>query len=198
MKKMMLLGALLLTAAAGYGQESRQDVSISATSFFGPEVHGNAITMNTTTTLGLLASYRYMLTPRSALELNYSFSQDSFKYNTSFAPNARIHAREQEMSGAYVFNLNFRNFNPFVEAGVGAVIFTPITDATTNYKGAKQNTNIGGLFGGGLAYELSPSFDIRAEYRGFLLKAPDFGFSQFSTSRYEVLSTPSIGIAYHF
>ena len=26
---------------------------------------------------------------------------------------------------------------------------------------------IGGLFGAGVAYELSPSFDIRAEYRGF-------------------------------
>jgi opacity protein-like surface antigen len=198
MKKMMLLGALLLSAAAGYAQESRQDVSISGTYFFVPEIHGNAITLETTTTLGLLASYRFMLTPRSALEVNYGFSQESYKYTTSFAPNARIHARAQEMSAAYVYNMNFRRYNPFVEAGPGAIIFTPITDAGTNYKGAKQNTSIGALFGGGLAYELTPSFDIRLEYRGFLVKTPSFGFDQFAVKRYEVISTPSVGVAYHF
>ena len=203
MKKMMLLGALLLSAAAGYAQESRQDVSISGTYFFAPEIHGaGAVSLNTTTTLGLLASYRFMLTPRSALEVNYGFSQEAYKYNTNFNPNIRIHARAQEMSAAYVYNMNFRRYNPFVEGGPGAIIFTPITDASTNLKGGKQNTNIGAVFGGGVAYELSPSFDIRAEYRGFLVKTPDFGFNTGSLNlgikRYEVISTPSIGIAYHF
>ena len=74
----------------------------------------------------------------------------------------------------------------------------PLLDAGTNQFDAKQNTNIGGLFGAGLAYEISPSFDIRAEYRGFLVKTPDFGLDTFKTNRYEVVSTPSIGIAYHF
>ena len=58
----------MLTAVAGYAQESRQDVSISATGAFAPDVYGNAVKKSTTTTIGLLASYRYMLTPRSALE----------------------------------------------------------------------------------------------------------------------------------
>jgi outer membrane immunogenic protein len=49
-----------------------------------------------------------------------------------------------------------------------------------------------------VAYEISPSFDVRAEYRGFLLKAPDFGLSEFKSNRYEVISMPTIGIAYHF
>ncbi len=203
MKKMMLLGALLLSAAAGYAQESRQDVSISGTYFFAPQIHGaGGFALNTTTTIGLLASYRFMLTPRSALEINYGFSQEGYKYNPSYNPNIRIHARAQELSTAYVYNMNFRNFNPFVEAGPGAIIFTPITDASTSLKGGKQNTNIGALFGAGVAYEISPSFDIRAEYRGFLVKTPDFGFNQgsldISIKRYEVISTPSIGIAYHF
>jgi outer membrane immunogenic protein len=198
MKKTMLLGALLLAAAAGYAQESRQDASISVIGVFSPQVNGNAVQLNTTSTMGFLGSYRYMLTPRSALELNYSFAQYSSKYRTSFLPNGRIHTRQQEITGAYVYNLNFRNFNPFLEAGVGGLIFTPIRDEGTNQLDAKQNTNIGALFGGGVAYELSPSFDIRAEYRGFVVKAPDFGFTQFKTNRYEVVSMPAIGIAYHF
>ncbi|HEX7157416.1 MAG TPA: outer membrane beta-barrel protein [Edaphobacter sp.] len=198
MKKTMLLGALLLASIAGYAQESRQDASVSAMGFFAPQVNGNAVQMNMTNTMGFLGSYRYMLTPRSALELNYSWSQYSTKYITSFLPNGRIHTRQQEISGAYVFNMNFRNFNPFLEAGVGGLIFSPIRDEGTNQLNASRNTSVGGLFGGGVAYELNPSWDIRAEYRGFVVKAPTFGFTTFNTNRYMVISMPAIGVAYHF
>jgi outer membrane immunogenic protein len=199
MKKTMLLGALMLLASAGYAQESRQDASVSVIGVFTPEVNGNAVKLTTTTTVGFLGSYRYMLTPRSALELNYSFAQYTSRYSTSFLPNVRIHTRQQEVTGAYVYNFrNYKNFNPFVEAGVGALIFTPIRDyGTTNFD-TKQNTNIGALFGGGVAYELSPSWDIRAEYRGFVVKAPDFGLTNFKTNRWEVISLPALGVAYHF
>jgi opacity protein-like surface antigen len=198
MKKTMLLGALMLVAAAGYAQESRQDASVSAIGVFGPQVNGNAVQLNSTATLGFLGSYRYMLTPRSALELNYGFAQNSIAYRTSFLPNGRVHTRQQEISGAYVYNMNFRNFNPFLEAGVGGMIFTPIRDAGTTLLDTKQNTNIGALFGGGVAYELSPSFDIRVQYRGFVVKAPDFGLTDFKTNRYQVISMPALGVAYHF
>jgi len=77
---------------------------------------------------------------------------------------------------------------------------SPSKDAGTSDLDAKQNTNIGALFGGGVAYELSPSFDIRVEYRGFLVKTPTFSLpgNVFNTNRYEVISTPALGIAYHF
>ena len=200
MKKTIVLGALLLFAAAsGYAQESRQDVSLSAYGLvFEPTINGNAVQLNGTGSLGALASYRYMLTPRSGLELNYSFTQNVQKYNTSFAPNVRIHSRQQELSGAYVYTLNFKNFNPFAELGIGGMIFSPLQDYRTNYLDSVQNTNVGGLFGAGMAYELSPSFDIRAEYRGFVMRAPNFGFDNFKTGRYEVITMPSIGLAYHF
>jgi opacity protein-like surface antigen len=197
MKKMMLLGALMLSAVAGHAQESRQDASVSAFGLFAPNITGNAVHQDTTAAVGFLASYRYMLTPRSALELNYSFAQNHQHYVTSFLTGT-IHQRQQEVSGAYVFNMNFRNLNPFLEAGVGALIFTPIRDFETTTFDTKQNTNIGGLFGGGIAYELSPSWDIRAQYRGWVVKAPNFNVDNFKTNRYEVISMPAIGVAYHF
>lgn len=200
MKKMMLLGALLVLAAPGFAQESRQDVSFSATGRFAPQVNGNGAQLNATGSLGLLASYRYMLTPHSALELNYGFTQDQQVYRVSFnGPSGqRIHAREQELTGAYVYSLTFKRFNPFAEAGVGGLVFTPIRDFGTQTLDTKQNTNIGALVGAGVAYELSPSWDIRVEYRGFVAKAPDFGIANFKTNRYTVFSTPAIGVAYHF
>lgn len=198
MKKTMLLGALMLLASVGYAQESRQDVSLSAIGTFTPQVTGNAVQYSTSPFVGFLGSYRYMLTPRSALELNYSFTQYSTRYSTSFLPNVRIHTRQQEITGAYVYNLNFRNFNPFLEGGVGGLIFSPIRDFETTNLDTRQNTNIGALFGGGLAYELSPSWDIRVEYRGFAVKVPDFGLTNFKTNRWEVVSMPAVGMAYHF
>jgi outer membrane immunogenic protein len=202
MKKMMLLGALMVcTAAVGHAQESRMDASVSFIGVYAPAVYGLVVhPMTTTTTGGFLGSYRYMLTPRSAVELNYTFAQDTLKYDAQSVGEQfdRVDTRQQEISGAYVYSRTYKNYSPFLEAGAGAVIFTPILDNGTKELSTKQNIQIGGLFGGGLAYEISPSFDIRVEYRGFLMKAPDFGIPGLNPNRYYVAMTPSLGIAYHF
>jgi opacity protein-like surface antigen len=225
MKKTMLLGVLMLSAAAGVAQESRQDVSFSGAGIFGPTIHSpSQVTQTMTGAGGLLLSYRYMLTPHSALELNYSFAQDNQKYCThgdqctlggTLAPTTgttstgqpygyyRIHSRQQEAIGAYVYSFNFKRYSPFLEAGVGTLIFTPVLDEETNLLGTKSSKGVAGLMGGGLAYELSPSFDIRVEYRGLLTKTPSFGVNSSSSltlnaNRYEIISMPVFGVAYHF
>ena len=202
MKRLGWLGALLVSAVAmGHAQESRQDFSVSAFGVFAPNVNGGvAFPMSTTDTIGVLGSYRYLLTPRAGLELNYGFAQNSIKYNApSIAqPNDRVKDRQQEISAAFVYSRNYKNFNPFVEAGPGVMVFTPILSTGVTEFGTKQSVEPGGLFGGGVAYEISPSFDIRAEYRGFVLKAPTFGIPGITINKYYVLSTPSIGVAYHF
>jgi len=213
MKKTILLGVLMLTAAACVAQESRQDVSFSGTGLFGPTIHGpGAVVANSTGALGLLTSYRFMLTPHSALEVNYSFIQNNQKYcvGGGCVPGApvvpgltnyysyRFHSRMQEGTGAYVFGMTFKRYNPFLEVGGGTLIFTPVLDNGTKELGSKGTKGLAGLFGGGLAYELSPSFDIRVEYRGLLVKTPAFGETNIVTNRYEILSMPTLGVAYHF
>ena len=198
MKKTILLGAALLTAAAACAQESRQDVSVSGIGLIAPNVQGNTnVHLRPTTTGGVLISYRYLLTPRSGLEANYSFAQNTnyFLANNNVAETP-VHTRHQEFSAAYVYSLSFRRFNPFVEGGVGAVFFSPIQQGTGTFD-TKRNTGIGALFGGGVAYEISPSFDVRLQYRGIFVKAPSF-VDRFKTNKYEVESLPAIGIAYHF
>ncbi|HEX3438288.1 MAG TPA: outer membrane beta-barrel protein [Pseudacidobacterium sp.] len=199
MKKILLSLALLpMLAAAGFAQESRQDVSLGLAALIPPHVVGNTVQQDATIGIwGALASYRYMVTPRSALELNYQYNQNVNKFVTSFN-SIRVHTRMQEISGAYVHNFTFRNFNPFVEAGVGGYIFGPIQDQKTTDLDAKRSTSVGALYGAGIAYELSPSWDIRAEYRGIVVKAPYFGLDQYKTNRYYNISNPTIGVAYHF
>lgn len=201
MKKIGLFVLLLpFLAIAGLAQESRQDISFGVTGIFPPFISSTTNVQQTGTYgLGGLLSYRYMLTPRSALELNYQYGQNSNKFVAPFiTPYYRVHTRMQEISGAYVYNFSFRNWNPFVEAGVGGYLFSPIQDTSTTNLDFKRATNIGALYGGGIAYEISPSFDIRAEYRGIIVKAPNFGVDTVKTNRYYNLNNPVIGIAYHF
>ena len=198
MKKCLLLLLLLpMTAVAGFAQESRMDVSGSLSALIPPFSSGNAVQLHATVGLGGLVSYRYLLTPHSGLEVNYQYAQQVQHYRNP-TNNLLIHDRFQEISGAFVYNFVFKNFNPFLEGGPGGYIFSPIRDQITQTLNASRNTNIGILYGGGIAYELSPSFDIRAEYRGIVVKSPSFGQTNLKTGRYYNISDPVIGVAYHF
>jgi opacity protein-like surface antigen len=129
--------------------------------------------------------------------VNYSFAQNSRIFKTNQLVYTPVRERQQEGTVAYVYGRTYRRYNPFVQVGVGGVFFTPILYGSGNLN-LKQQTGIGALVGGGLAYEISPSFDIRMEYRGILVKSPSFGNTNFQTNRYELINMPALGIAYHF
>jgi outer membrane immunogenic protein len=199
MKKFALLALLLtLSAVAGRAQESRQDVSISGSGILEPfKSSSTDVKVSAKRGLGALFSYRFMLTPRGAVEANYGYSQNALHY---VAPsyNYTVNTRLQEVTAAYVYNFNFHNFNPFVEAGGGALMWGNIRNLATTTLDVKSQNTIVGLYGGGVAYEISPSFDIRAEYRGIISKVPNFGYSPLTTNRYYNISNPVVGVAYHF
>jgi opacity protein-like surface antigen len=203
MKKIALFAFLLaVCVAAGRAQESRQDISISGTGLVEPFIASSTdVYVHSTTAEGALVSYRFMLTPSSAIEANYGITyQNSITFHTN--PGfTHVNTRTQEVSGAFVRNFNFRKFNPFVEAGAAGLIFLPIRNSGTYGMyalDAKQQTAIGALYGGGIAYEISPSFDIRVEYRGLVTKVPTFGVPQLTTNKWYNIYNPVIGVAYHF
>jgi outer membrane immunogenic protein len=200
MKKIALI-ALLLAAgvAAGRAQESRQDVSLSGSALIEPfKASSTTVQVSSTPAYGGLLSYRFMLTPSNALEANYGLTyQNSIGYYVN--PNHyKVLTRTQEISAAFVRSFVFKNFNPFVEAGPAALIFLPIRNSGTTTVDVKQQTSISAMYGAGFAYEVSPSFDIRVEYRGLVTKVPNFGLAQLSTNRWYNISSPVVGVAYHF
>ncbi len=200
MKKIALIALLLaVCVAAGRAQESRQDISLSGTGLIEPFMASSTtVQVNSTPAYGGLLSYRFMLTPSNALEANYGITyQNSIGFYVN--PNHyKVLTRTQEISAAFVRSFVFKNFNPFVEAGPAALIFLPIRNSGTTIVDAKQQTAVGGMYGAGFAYEISPSFDIRVEYRGLVTKVPTFGLSQLSTNRWYNISNPAVGFAYHF
>jgi opacity protein-like surface antigen len=201
MKKIALL-VLLLTVGlvAGRAQESRQDVSISGSVLVEPWVTSTTdVSAGAKRAIGGLASYRFMLTPRGALEANYGFEQNNILYKgPTFLNGYKVNVRNQEITAAYVYNFTFRKFNPFVEGGGGALLWQSLRNEATTTLDVKNQTTIVGLYGAGVAYELSPSFDIRLEYRGILSKVPNFGDTLLNTNKYYNIYNPVIGVAYHF
>ncbi len=206
MKKIAFLVFLLAVClAAGRAQESRQDISLSGTALIEPFTASSTdVQVHSNTAYGGLLSYRFMLTPTSALEANYGLTyQNSITYyGPQFQNGISVLTRTQEISGAYVRSFVFKNFNPFVEAGPAGIIFLPIRNSGTKTLDAKQQTEVGGMYGAGFAYEVSPSFDIRVEYRGLVTKVPTFGVGEsnynFTTNRWYNISVPVVGVAYHF
>jgi len=203
MKKIaLILCFLVICVAAGRAQESRQDVSISGTVLIEHFIQSPTDTdVSANRAFGALASYRFMLTPNSAVEANYGVTYgNEIHYVISNTNHYLVNTRTQEASFAYVRSFTFRKFNPFVEAGAGGLIFLPIRNTGTTTLNAQQQMETAALYGGGIAYEISPSFDIRAEYRGLVLKVPTFKdtLDDFTTNKWYNIYNPVIGVAYHF
>ncbi len=207
MKKIALIAFLLaVCVAAGRAQESRQDISISGTGLSEPFIGSSTdVYVHSSPAYGALLSYRFMLTPSSAVEANFgSTYQNKLTYlaGGNQVPY-QVLTRTMEMSAAYVRTFTFRKWNPFIEAGPAGFIFVPIRNSGTKLFDVKQQTEIGGIYGAGVAYEISPSFDIRAEYRGMVTKVPTFGMGgsstpNFTTNKWWNMYNPTIGVAYHF
>ena len=206
MKRIAFFVCLLaVCGSAARAQESRQDISLSGTALIEPyKASSTDVQVHSTTAYGGLVSYRFMLTPNSALEANYGITYQNkiTYYGPQFQAGIGILARTQEISGAYVRSFVFKNFNPFVEGGPAGIIFLPIYNSGTKTLDAHQQTEIGGMYGAGFAYEVSPSFDVRVEYRGLVTKVPTFGVGtstyNFTTNRWYNISVPTVGVAFHF
>jgi len=207
MKKIVFVVSLLAAfSVAGRAQESRQDISLSGTGIIEPFVASSTdVQVHSNYALGGLVSYRFMLTPNSALEANYGMTyQNTMRFIVGNTNVVKVLTRTQEISGAYVRSFTFKRFNPFVEAGPAGLIFLPIRNSGTTSIDVKQQTTVAFMYGAGFAYEVSPSFDIRAEYRGFVSKVPNFGQGSgnnavnLTTNKWYNIYEPTIGVAYHF
>jgi opacity protein-like surface antigen len=205
MKKLLFLLCLLpIMAGTGFAQGARQDINLSASLTIQPYVEGSdLVQMRSTLGPGLYLGYRYLLTPNGAVEANYSYTRFTNKFlnlhsSSVSAVNNRIYTSMQESTFAYVRTIPFRRYNPFIEGGGGLLYFSPEGSIKTTTYDTQQVNSLTVLFGGGVAYELSPSWDLRVQYRGQVFKTQDYGIKALSTGRMYIMSQPSIGFAYHF
>ena len=122
-------------------------------------------------------SYRFMLTPSSALEANYGITYENKIHYYVNPNNYQVNTRTQEISARLRAQLHLPEVQSVCRSRPGRIDLSAHSQLRHDALDVKQQTAVGGLYGGGIAYEISPSFDIRAEYRGLVTKVPTFGNS---------------------
>ena len=188
------LAALLSVTVAA--QEIRSEFSVEGTGLFTKSNSGNGIQNGATDSGGLLIGYRYNINRWVSAEADYGYGRSTRLYSGNLP--GRVQANLHQITGEAVVKLpGFAKLQPFVLAGGGALVFDP-TGAGTNFVGASQQTSGAFLYGGGADYYLTRHWGIRAEYRGYVYKAPSFGVTSLKTDSWTNLAEPSAGVVFRF
>jgi opacity protein-like surface antigen len=190
--------ALFMFALPALAQDSGgSEVSVDFTGNFQSQTSGLGVTDNPTYSGGFLANYRYHFNDWSAIEVNYDYTRFSQYYYPS--SDSITQANAQEFTLAYVNTLGTKptaRIRPFVEAGTGVLVFSPINAGST-VAGLTDGRPVF-LYGAGVDWRATPRISLRVGYRGLLYKAPDFSVSSQLTNAFTNMSEPYVGVAFRF
>jgi opacity protein-like surface antigen len=193
---------LCLTAKGVYAQETYlNDVTVAATGSFGRSVSGDGVTQSSGESPGVLFTYRYFVTDRQGLELNYGLSRvnEQFAKGTSSGTGVGVSSNVNEANLSYV--VRFRaghRLQPFLSAGVGALVISPVNGFTVNGASGTTFATPDFVYSGGVEITLGRRMGLRLGYRGHLFQAPDFGVAALATGAVGQTAQPFGGLSFHF
>ena len=192
----VITASLLIGVAMA--QEQRSEISLQGTGFYSKDSTGQGIRQQATDTGGFLIGYRYHLNRWLAAETAYGFVRNTQTYSAPLALSG-IQTDVHQAAGGFVFRLPSParlRLSPYVLAEGGALVFNPTHN--TLVAGVDSQARGAFIYGAGGDFLLSKHFSLRAEYRGFVYKAPDFGLSALNTDAVTHTAQPSAGIVFRF
>jgi opacity protein-like surface antigen len=83
--------------------------------------------------------------------------------------------------------------SPFVLAGGGAMFFDPREGSVSN-----EQTRGAFVYGGGFDVPMANHIALRAQYRGFVYKTPDFETTSLKVDKYTHSAVPPAGLVFDF
>lgn len=189
-----LIAASALSAGPVFAQESpKMDVAVQAFGSFVKTTTNDGVQQSSSNSGGVLASYRYFFTNSMGVEINYGYNRSTQSYNYLQNPFG-VKADQDEFTAEYVYRRPFHRFTPFVDAGVGALLFNPTDSAF-----ASLQARAAFVYGAGADYKLTSHLFVRAEYRGLIYNSPTFGVNYAAgADRYTHRAEPSVGFGYSF
>ncbi len=192
-----VLVAMMISISAA-AQEMRSEISVQGTGFFTKDSDGSGIHNRASETGGFLVGYRYNLNPWLAAEANYGYARNTQGFFVPFGA-ARVQTDVHQITGAAVVKLPhiFRLY-PYVLGGGGALVFDPTGNTGGAFPGATQQTQGTFLYGAGADYPFTRHLSLRAEYRGFVYKAPSFNLASLNTDSWTHVAQPSAGFVFRF
>src|ERR1700722_10728119 len=193
----LVVSILALVSITAVAQENRSEISIQGTGFFTKDTAGNGVLERANDTGGFLLGYRYNFNRWLAAEANYGYDR-----NTQFyfgGTPARVQANIHQITGSAVVKLpTFARLQPYALAGAGALVFDPTGNFGGSFAGATTETRGAFVYGAGADYAFTRHISLRAEYRGYVYKAPDFNLTGLNTDSWTHIAQPSAGIVFRF
>jgi outer membrane immunogenic protein len=200
MRRLLVIIAAVVTLAVGsVAQEARSEISLQGTGFYTKDSSGQGNLQRSTDTGGFTVGYRYHINRWLAAEGNYGFDRNTQEYFGGFG-QSRVQANVHAVTGDLVVNFPLRigRISPYALAGGGGLIFDPTGNRSGSVLGAGTQGRGAFLYGAGADYALTRHFSLRAEYRGFVYKSPDFGLRALNTDNWTHTAQPSAGIVFRF
>jgi opacity protein-like surface antigen len=199
-KFLVIIAAITMLAVGAVAQEGRSEVSLQGTGVFTKDTTGQGNLQRTTESGGFLVGYRYHFNRWLAAETVYGYNRSTQQFFTGGGVS-RVQANAHQATGGFVVNLpvpsRFR-VSPYVLAEGGALVFDPTGNAFASIAGAQSQARGVFVYGGGADFPIVKHISLRAEYRGLVYNAPDFGFRNLSTNTTTHTAQPSAGIVFRF
>src|SRR6266496_1489681 len=184
----LIAGVVLFLSLGASAQEIRSEISLQGTGFFTKDTTGQGTTQRGTETGGFLLGYRYHFNRWLAAETVYGYSRNTQQYFGT-AGLSGVQSNIHQATGGFVISLptpaRFR-LSPYLLAEGGALV------------GAQRQAVGVFSYGGGVDYPVVKHVSLRAEYRGLVYNAPDFGVSSLNTDKITHTAQPSAGIVFRF
>ena len=191
------VGVAALQAVTAVAQESRSEISLQGTGFFTKDSGGNGVQNHVTNTGGFLVGYRYNINRWLAAEANYGYDRNTQSYFGSRL--GRVQSNVHQATGEAVVKLpSFLRLQPYALAGGGALMFDPTGNAGSSFTGATWQAKGAFVYGAGADYAFTRHISLRAEYRGYVYKTPDFNLASLNTNTWTHTAQPSAGIVFRF
>ena len=199
MKKLTELAIIfVLFGISPWAQEFRREVTVQGSGFFQKQTTAGGITNEPTNSGGVMAGYRLNLKNWLAVEGDYDYFRNHQTFSgssgTTFIP-MNVHAA----TGVAIVKLSsfkvpaIKFVSPFVLAGGGAMFFDP-REGSIDQKQTRGTF----VYGGGFDVPMARRIALRAQYRGFVYKTPDFEMTSLKVDKYTHSAVPSIGLVFTF
>jgi opacity protein-like surface antigen len=202
MRRIVLIIATVVSlfVVGAAAQEVRSEISLQGTGFFTKDSTGQSTTQRGTETGGFLVGYRYHFNHWLAAETVYGYDRNSQEYFGS-AGLSRVQANVHQATGGFVVSLPTSakwRLSPYLLAEGGALVFDPTGNAFGTVAGAQRQAVGVFSYGGGVDYVLMKHLSLRAEYRGLVYNAPDFGLASHNVDKVTHTAQPSAGVVFRF
>jgi outer membrane immunogenic protein len=211
------LGILALFVSAGFAQELKQElkseVNVEGLAAITKSNNNVIFPYSATKSGGFMAGYRYHMNRWFAIEGDYGYTRNTqnFLDPLNFG-GVGVQTNVHELTGAAVFTANSnRRVRPYALVGGGGLFFRPVNNTTNNVItgignaiGVSSNVNRPAfLYGGGVDFDITRYMAFRAEYRGFVFKAPGFdipglGAIGLNSSNMTHMAQPAVGLVWRF